>query len=303
VEKYFSSINGVVKTEVGYANGSTESPSYEDVCYNNTGHAETVKVLYDTDVLSLEFLLDMYFNIIDATSVNRQGGDAGIQYRTGIYYTNKNDEPIIHSYIDKLSGKYKKPIAVEVLPLSNYCKAEGYHQNYLENNPLGYCHISIDKFVKAKNAADLKHRLNNQTKEDLKARLTAIQYDVTQNGATEQPFNNEYHNHNKPGIYIDIVTGEPLFVSTDKFDSGCGWPSFSKPLSNELINEITDNSFSMNRTEVRSKAGDTHLGHVFNDGPRDKGGLRYCINSASLLFVPKEEMDEKGYGYLLPLVV
>ncbi len=141
-----------------------------------------------------------------------------------------------------------------------------------------------------------------KTKEELKNSLNKMQYDVTQNSSTEPPFRNEYYDNFKEGIYVDITTGEPLFVSTDKFESGCGWPSFSKPINPALINELTDTSYGMKRTEVRSKLGDAHLGHVFNDGPKELGGLRYCINSASLKFIPKEKMEEEGYGELLGLI-
>jgi len=302
-EKYFSLINGVIGTEAGYANGNTKNPSYEDVCCRNTNHAETVKVLYDTTTVSLEFILNMYFEIIDPTSINRQGGDRGTQYRTGIYYTDAGDRDIIEKSIDKLSEKYSKPIAIEVMPLVNYYPAEEYHQKYLEKNPNGYCHISPEKYENAKITKDSKHIYKQKSKDELNSTLTKLQFSVTQESATEQPFKNDYYNNYKAGIYVDITTGEPLFISSDKFESGCGWPSFSKPVSNDLLNEITDESHSMKRVEVRSKTGDAHLGHVFSDGPKEKGGLRYCINSAALLFIPKEEMEEKGYGYMLPYVL
>lgn len=300
-EKYFSEINGVVETEVGYANGKTNNPSYEDVCHRNTGHAETVKVVYNSNKLSLNFILNLFYEVIDPTSINKQGGDSGTQYRTGIYYVDSNDRNIIVGSIEDLSKKFTKPIVIEVLPLQNYFPAETYHQKYLDNNPFGYCHIGKEKFQKAKDAIDTKKIYQKKHKDELLSTLNEMQFNVTQNNATEPPFKNDYYDNFKKGIYVDVTTGEPLFVSTDKFDSGCGWPSFSKPISDDLIIDISDNSFGMKRTEVRSKTGDTHLGHVFDDGPKDKGGLRYCINSASLKFIPKEEMDENGYGYLLSL--
>ncbi len=287
-EKYLSLVNGVVSTEVGYANGNTDNPSYEDVCYRNTGHAETVKVLYDTDVVSLSFILKLFYEVIDPVAVNRQGNDIGTQYRTGIYYTDDQDREIIMKSVEELQKSYKKPVAIEVTALRNYFTAEEYHQKYLEKNPTGYCHIGRDKFTKA-------------AKSHLKNTLTQMQYDVTQNNATEPPFRNEYYNNFKEGIYVDVTTGEPLFASTDKFESGCGWPSFSRPIDLGLLREVKDTSHGMIRTEVRSKSGDAHLGHVFTDGPREFGGLRYCINSASLKFILKEHMEEKGYGHLLHL--
>ena len=301
-EKYLSQVKGIVNTEVGYANGNTEKPTYEDVCYRKTGHAETVKVMYDPNIVSLEFILNLYYDVINPLSINRQGNDIGTQYRTGIYYTDIEDKELIIESIKTLQKNYDKPIAIEVLPLQNYYTAEEYHQKYLDKNPNGYCHIGQDKFEKAEKAEDFKLKYSATSKELLKKALTDIQYAVTQNNATEPPFSNEYYDNFRKGIYVDVTTGEPLFTSSDKFDSGCGWPSFSKPISNDLICELDDTTHSMQRVEVRSKTGDAHLGHVFNDGPRKLGGLRYCINSAALLFIPKEEMEEKGYGYLLDLV-
>lgn len=286
-EKYLSLIKGIIETEVGYANGKTENPKYEDVCYRDTGHAETVKVKYDKSIISLEKILDLYYETINPVSVNRQGGDSGTQYRTGIYYTDFSDRSIILKSIEELSKNYKSPIAIEVKELENYYKAEEYHQKYLDKNPNGYCHIGTDKFKKARTA-----NLN----------LTKMQYEVTQNSATEPPFSNEYYDNFKEGIYVDIVSGEPLFVSTDKFESGCGWPAFSKPIEESILKEVKDITYGMVRTEVRTKNSDSHLGHVFNDGPKEMGGLRYCINSASLKFIPKEEMEKEGYGKFLGLL-
>jgi peptide methionine sulfoxide reductase msrA/msrB len=282
IEKYLAMIRGVVGTEVGYANGRTKNPSYEDVCQRGAGHAETVKVSYDSGQVSLEKILDLFYEAIDPVSKNRQGNDIGTQYRTGIYYSDTLEEAIIRESLRKLQLRHSKPIAVEALPLENYYAAEEYHQKYLDKNPGGYCHIGKGTFKKAKD-------------------LTDLQYEVTQHNATEPPFSNEYFDNFKEGIYVDITTGEPLFVSTDKFESGCGWPSFSKPINPEVILQRKDASHGMSRVEVRSKKGDAHLGHVFTDGPPKEGGLRYCINSASLKFIPKEEMEAKGYGSLLSL--
>ena len=193
-------------------------------------------------------------------------------------------------------------MSIEVEPLSNYYPAEEYHQKYLDKNPGGYCHIGVAEFANAKVLQAAMKPYQVKSKEELQKTLTPLQYEVTQNSATEAPFQNEYYNNFKEGIYVDITTGEPLFVSTDKFESGCGWPSFSKPINPDLVQELKDSTLGMQRIEVRSKTGDAHLGHVFPDGPSELGGLRYCINSASLQFIPKDEMAAKGYGYLLPLV-
>lgn len=285
-EKYLSLIKGVVFTEVGYANGNTVNPTYEDVCRKRTGHAETVKVTYNNEEISLTKLLNLFFASIDPTAVNRQGNDIGSQYRSGIYFTDESDKEIIQDAIKELSKIYKDPIALEVLSLNNYYKAEDYHQKYLEKNPGGYCHIGNSTFDIARAT---KNEYPQKSKEELKKILTPLQYDVTKNNATEPPYRNEYFNNFEEGIYVDITTGEPLFSSEDKFDSGCGWPAFSKPIDNNLIKRVTDKSHGMNRIEVRSSNGDAHLGHVFSDGPKEKGGLRYCINSASLKFIPKNK--------------
>ena len=309
VEKYFESIKGVVSTDVGYANGYTENPSYEDVVYRNTNHAETVHIVYDPETVSLPFILDMYYKVIDPLSINNQGNDRGTQYRTGIYYSDENDKITAQKSLMQLAVTLggKRP-AIELMPLINYYKAEEYHQKYLDKNPNGYCHIGKDKFEDAKKAVDTSIKKSSEKKytapdkAELKEKLTYMQYNVTQNNGTEPPFRNEYWDNKRKGIYVDITTGEPLFSSSDKFDSGSGWPSFTKPIAGTDLKENTDTSHGMVRTEVRSKAGNAHLGHVFNDGPKDKGGMRYCINSASLKFIPKEEMEKQGYGNLIHLV-
>lgn len=302
MEKYLASIRGVLSTQAGYANGRTENPSYEEVCHNDTGHAETVRVSYDPEVLPLAFLLELYFEAIDPTSLNRQGGDRGVQYRTGIYYAEERDLPIIQDAIKRLQKGLTKPVAIEVGPLVNFCPAEEYHQKYLDKNPGGYCHISPVQFKKAAEARVNPARYQLPDAKELQKSLTKAQYEVTQKGATEPPFRNAYFDHFAPGIYVDVTTGEPLFVSADKFESGCGWPSFSKPIDPNVLQEKTDLSHKMVRTEVRSRVGGAHLGHVFNDGPKESGGLRYCINSAALRFIPKEDMDSEGYGYLKGLL-
>lgn len=302
-EHFLKQIRGVESTQVGYANSNIPNPSYEQVCSGKTNAAETVKVVYDPETVSLNLLLDLYFQTIDPTSLNRQGNDRGTQYRTGIYYTDKSELPIINQAIQTLFVEYKRPIMIEVKPLVNFYPAETYHQDYLDKNPSGYCHINPALFEIARKANAPQTKVYQKPNDTiLRKKLSAEQYAVTQKNATEPAFQNEYWNEHRPGIYVDITTGEPLFVSTDKFDSGCGWPSFSKPIQKSLINEKLDTTHGMVRTEVRSKIGDAHLGHVFTDGPKDKGGLRYCINSASLRFIPKDKMQEEGYGDYLPLV-
>lgn len=303
-EHFLKQVEGVETTQVGYANGNIANPTYQQVCTGTTDFAETVKVQYDPELVDLPFLIGLYFKTIDPTSLNRQGGDRGTQYRTGIYYTDSADLPVIRETVNSLAAGYTRPLAVEIKPLENFYPAEDYHQDYLDKNPGGYCHIDPSLFDMARKAK-MKKKPAAYSKPDLetlRSKLTAEQYAVTQRNATEPAFQNAYWNEHRPGIYVDITTGEPLFVSTDKFDSGCGWPSFSKPIDSKLIDEKVDTSHGMVRTEVRSTTGDAHLGHVFTDGPADKGGLRYCINSASLRFIPKEKMQVEGYGDYLDLV-
>lgn len=297
-EAYLREVHGVADTSVGYANGNTPDPTYEAVCAHTTGYAETVHVVYDPALLSLPFLLELYFQSVNPTSVNRQGGDIGDQYRTGIYYREEADLPVIRASVDKLAAGIGKPVAIQVEPLRCYYLAEEYHQDYLKKNPGGYCHISPEKIA----GASIAREYSKPEDRELKVILTPLQYDVTQQNATEQPFQNEYNATFEPGIYVDITTGEPLFLSTDKFESGCGWPAFSRPITPQLLTELADTSHGRLRTEVRSRTGDAHLGHVFEDGPAESGGLRYCINSAALRFIPRDQMEAEGYGHLLALV-
>ncbi len=299
LEAYMERIYGVADVISGYANGNTENPTYEDVSRKNTGHAETLKIQYDPARVSLDNLLDYYLQVIDPTSLNKQGNDVGTQYRTGIYFTDEKDREIIEKKLEDEQKKYKDKIVVEVEKLSNFYEAEAYHQDYLDKNPYGYCHIDLRK---ANEIIIDKEKYKKPSDDFLRKRLTNIQYNVTQKSDTEQPFSNKYWNSEKKGIYVDIVTGEPLFVSSDKFNSGCGWPSFSKPISKDVVKYSGDNSYNMDRVEVRSRAGGSHLGHVFEDGPKESGGLRFCINGAALRFVPLEDMDKEGYGYLKHLV-
>ena len=298
LDAYMARVYGVADTISGYANGKTEDAVYENL--KSTGHAETVEVSYDSSRVSLNDILQYYLRVVDPTSLNKQGNDIGTQYRTGIYYTDEDDKKIIEEVLKEEQKKYKNKIVIEVLPLKHFIKAEDYHQDYLEKNPTGYCHINL--FDVEKPLSESEKTYKKPSKNDLKKSLTDIQYKVTQENATERPFSNEYWDNTKKGIYVDITTGEPLFSSTDKFESGCGWPSFSKPISKDLIEYKNDTSHGMNRTEVRSKSGDSHLGHVFDDGPKESGGARYCINSASLKFIPLEDMEREGYKDLIPLV-
>jgi len=293
-EHFLQCIRGVISTEVGFANGNTSGPvTYKEVCTGTTGHAETVHVTYDPTVIGLDCLLRFFMRTIDPTSVNKQGNDVGTQYRTGIYFVNAPDERVARAVLKDVAATVgDTPIAVEVCPLRNFCRAEDSHQKYLDANPTGYCHIDPKLFEFAKKAYV---KPDNAT---LRRKIKPVSFNVTQNGATEPPYRNAYDHETRPGLYVDVTTGEPLFSSSDKFDCGCGWPSFRKAIDEQHIIRLEDKSHGMERTEVRSACGYAHLGHVFNESY----GTRFCINSASLTFIPLEDMAKKGYEEFIPLV-
>lgn len=247
LEAYMQKLNGVEDAISGYANGKTENPSYYDL--KASGHAETVKVIYKPEIINLEDILAHYLRVVNPVSINKQGNDVGTQYRTGIYYTDEADKATIDNVLAKEQTKHNKPIAIENEPLKHFFEAEEYHQDYLEKNPGGYCHIDLslaDKPLETgKEPVIDASKYPKQSDEELKKNLTDIQYEVTQKNGTERAFSNEYHNNFKHGIYVDITTKEPLFSSTDKFESGCGWPSFSKPISKEVVQYSEDNSHFM----------------------------------------------------------
>lgn len=294
LEEYFSRIEGVKKTTVGYANGQVESTNYQLI--HQTDHAETVHLIYDEERVSLREILLYYFRVIDPLSVNKQGNDVGRQYRTGVYYTDEGDKAVIEQVFAEQEKQLGQKIAVELEPLRHYVLAEDYHQDYLKKNPGGYCHINVNDAYQP--LVD-PGQYEKPTDAELKEQLTREQYQVTQHSATERPFHNAYNATFEEGIYVDVTTGEPLFFAGDKFESGCGWPSFSRPIAREVLRYYEDKSHGMERIEVRSRSGNAHLGHVFTDGPESAGGLRYCINSAALRFIPKEKMEAEGYAYLL----
>ncbi len=301
--RLFSLVNGVTGTTCGYANSKVADPTYRQVCTGLTGAAETVMVDYDDDVIGLTDLIMLFFKSIDPTALNRQGGDSGTQYRTGIYYSDPADAPAIEALLSALQRRTPAPVVIECGPIVNFYPAEEYHQDYLVKNPDGYCHVDPSLFAEARRLTKSVNSSATQTDRDaLRRRLTPLQWEVTQNGATEKPFVNEYDHEFSPGIYVDIVDGTPLFLSSRKYDSGCGWPAFTRPITGGVLRELPDYSYGRERTEVRSSASGAHLGHVFPDGPADQGGLRYCINSAALRFIPLDRMQAEGYGDYINLI-
>lgn len=308
-EAYFALMPGVLATDVGYANSMVAQPSYEAVCSGRTGAVEAVRVFYDPDRLTPQRLMAGLFEIIDPTTENRQGADIGSQYRSGIYSTEDAVLEEARAFLKTMAHRYEWPIVVEVLPLANYYLAEAYHQAYLQKNPGGYCHVPQSKFAAVREGAPEvltssldRRRYRRPTDPTLRSRLSEEAWRVTQESGTERPFSHPQHEAAPgDGIYVDVTTGEPLFSSRDQFNAGCGWPSFSRPIEEALLTVHRDYTLAMPRIEVRSRVGDAHLGHVFEDGPRELGGLRYCINGAALRFIPKEAMAAEGYGDLLGL--
>ncbi|SCK02132.1 Peptide methionine sulfoxide reductase MsrA/MsrB [uncultured Eubacterium sp.] len=301
LQKLMKEIKGVVHSTAGYANGTGQADAnYQKVCSGKTGFREAVRVDYDPAEVDLAALLHMFFYVIDPEAVNQQGNDVGSQYQSGIYYDaadEEAEETVLQ--LSAIERERYQHFAVEIKPIENFFDAEDYHQDYLDKNQGGYCHISPKKMKEARamlvNPGNYRRPDNPK---EIKERLSKEQYYVTQESGTEPPFKNVYWDHFEKGIYVDVVTGEPLFSSYDKFNSSCGWPAFSRPIEDLSMVEKRDRSFGMIRTEVRSRAGNSHLGHVFEGERESPNSIRYCINSAALRFIPFEKMEEEGYGYL-----
>ncbi|HIS28904.1 MAG TPA: peptide-methionine (S)-S-oxide reductase MsrA [Candidatus Avamphibacillus intestinigallinarum] len=285
---------GVISVISGYTGGTTENPTYEEVCSDKTGHVEAVQITYDPEIMPYNTLVETFWQQIDPTDAGGQFHDRGSSYETAIFYHNDKQKEIAEASKKALqeSGRFTKDIVTPILPAVPFYEAEPAHQHYYKKNPFHY-----QSYKKGSGRLDFieENWKPEIDKTALKETLSPTQYYVTQESGTERPYENEYWDNEEEGIYIDVVTGNVLFSSQDQFDAGCGWPSFTKPVDHYGVTNHLDTSHGMRRVEVRSRQSDSHLGHVFEDGPKDQGGLRYCINSAALRFIPKHALADEGY--------
>jgi peptide methionine sulfoxide reductase msrA/msrB len=301
IEAPFEGIPGILSVVSGYSGGKEKNPNYSDVSSGKTSHREAVQVTFDPDVISYTEIMDIFWQQFDPTDEGGSFYDRGFQYSSAVFYHDKSQKEVAENSIKRLeaAGIFDKPIVTPVIKYSNFYPAEDYHQDYYKKNPEEYYAYregsGRDAFIAKHWPSNLSEKYKKPSDAELKKRLTTLQYNVTMHEETERAFDNAYNSNKEEGIYVCIVSGAPLFSSKDKYESYSGWPSFTKPIDARLLDKPIDSSYGMTRVEVRSRLGDSHVGHVFNDGPNPTN-LRYCMNSAAMKFINKNDMEAEGYG-------